>query len=126
MAVFGMLGVALVVFVAPQTASEDRWPGIGKYVGVAFWGTHVGLAMMIVFSLFPNGVLQLLDVIEHGYWHVRSLGYLNMERTRVLKRMRMPGDLVFINFGAIPLLIATVKGRLGVRAIDVSHGALRR
>jgi nitric oxide reductase subunit B len=30
--------------------------------------------------------------------------------------MRMPGDLVFIIFGAIPLVIATFKGWLGMRA----------
>ena len=117
MGVFGMLGLALMVFVLRQTASEENWPGIEKYVKVAFWGTNVGLAMMVVFSLFPNGVLQLLDVIEHGYWHARSFDYLNMERTRVLEWMRMPGDLVFIIFGALPLVIATFKGWLGVRAV---------
>ncbi len=122
MGVFGMLGLALMVFVLRQTSSEEHWPGIEKYVKVAFWGTNVGLAMMVVFSLFPNGVLQLLDVIEHGYWHARSFDYLNMERTRVLEWMRMPGDLVFIIFGSIPLVIATFKGWLGVRAVDARHG----
>ena len=28
----------------------------------------------------------------------------------------MPGDLVFIFFGAVPLLIASIKGYLGMRA----------
>jgi len=116
MGVFGMLAIALMVFVLRQTASEKNWLGIEKYVKVAFWGTNIGLAMMIVFSLFPNGVLQLLDVIEHGYWHARRFQYLDMERTRILEWMRMPGDLVFIIFGAIPLVIATFKGWLGMRA----------
>ncbi|MEO5811030.1 MAG: cbb3-type cytochrome c oxidase subunit I [Rhodanobacter sp.] len=116
MGVFGMLGLALMVFVLRQTSTDENWPGIEKYVKVAFWGTNVGLAMMVVFSLFPNGVLQLLDVIENGYWHARSFDYLNMERTRVLEWMRMPGDLVFIVFGSVPLVIATFKGWLGMRA----------
>jgi hypothetical protein len=30
-------------------------------------------------------------------------------------RMRMPGDIVFIVFGAVPLVIASIKGYLGVR-----------
>ena len=82
--------------------------------------------MMIVFSLFPNGVLQLLDVIKHGYWHARSFTYLDRERTRILKWIRMPGDLVFIIFGAIPLVIATFKGWLGVRAVDAGRETRRR
>lgn len=31
--------------------------------------------MMVVMSLFPAGVLQLVDVLENGYWHARSLAY---------------------------------------------------
>jgi nitric oxide reductase subunit B len=30
----------------------------------------------------------------------------------------MPGDLVFILFGAVPLVIATVKAYVGVRAAN--------
>src|SRR3546814_6889522 len=31
-----------------QTASEGHWPGIEKYIKVAFCGTNLGLALMIV------------------------------------------------------------------------------
>ena len=34
----------------------------------------------------------------------------------VARRAIEPGDLVFIIFGAVPLVIATIKGYLGVRA----------
>ena len=116
MGVFGMLAIALMVFVLRQTASEKDWPGIEKYVKVAFWGTNIGLAMMIVFSLFPSGVLQMWDVIEHGYWHARSMEYMSMPRSHLIEWMRLPGDLVFIIFGSIPLAIASIKAWLGVRA----------
>ncbi|MEO8741609.1 MAG: cbb3-type cytochrome c oxidase subunit I, partial [Lysobacteraceae bacterium] len=116
MGVFGMLAIALMVFVLRQTSSDDRWPGIEKYVKVAFWGTNIGLAMMIVFSLFPSGVLQVWDVVQHGYWHARSIDYVAMPRSHMLEWMRMPGDMVFIVFGAIPLVIASLKGWMGVRA----------
>ncbi len=118
MGVFGMLAIALMVFVLRQTSSDERWSGIEKYVRVAFWGTNIGLAMMIVMSLLPSGVLQLWDVVQHGYWHARSLDYLGSERARLIEWLRMPGDLVFIIFGAVPLVIATVKAYLGVRAAD--------
>ncbi|MEO8123407.1 MAG: cbb3-type cytochrome c oxidase subunit I, partial [Burkholderiales bacterium] len=115
MGVFGMLAIALMVFVLRHTASERDWPGIEKYIKVAFWGTNVGLAMMVVFSLFPGGVLQVWDVIQHGYWHARSLEYTGTTTARTLEWMRMPGDLVFIFLGSVPLAIAAVKAWLGVR-----------
>jgi nitric oxide reductase subunit B len=118
MGVFGMLAIALMVFVLRQTSTDERWRGIEKYVRVAFWGTNIGLAMMIVMSLFPSGVLQLWDVAQHGYWHARSLDYLGSDRARLIEWLRMPGDLVFIIFGALPLVIATVKAYVGVRAAD--------
>ncbi|MEO7064849.1 MAG: cbb3-type cytochrome c oxidase subunit I, partial [Dokdonella sp.] len=43
MGVFGMLAIALMVFVLRQTSTDERWSGIEKYVKVAFWGTNGGL-----------------------------------------------------------------------------------
>jgi len=114
MGVFGMLALALMVFVLRQTSSDDRWIGIEKYVKVGFWGTNIGLALMLAMSLFPGGVLQIWDVAQHGYWHARSLDYIGSERTRLIEWLRLPGDLVFILFGALPLVIASVKGWLSV------------
>ncbi|MGH8687696.1 MAG: nitric-oxide reductase large subunit [Burkholderiales bacterium] len=116
MGVFGMLAIALMVFVLRQTSSDARWPGVEKYVKVAFWGSNLGLAMMIVFSLFPSGILQVWDVVQHGYWHARSIDYVSMPRSHLLEWLRLPGDLVFIIFGATPLLIASIRAWLNLRA----------
>nr|WP_244754231.1 cbb3-type cytochrome c oxidase subunit I [Rhodanobacter sp. B2A1Ga4] len=120
MGVFGMLALALMVFVLRQTSSDERWAGMEKYVRTGFWGSNIGLAMMVVFSLFPSGVLQVWDVIQHGYWHARSLDYIGSPRSHLIEWMRLPGDLVLIIFGAIPLTIAAIKGWLGVRAAPPS------
>ncbi len=120
MGVFGMLALALMVFTLRQTSSDERWAGMEKYVRTGFWGTNIGLAMMVVFSLFPSGVLQVWDVIQHGYWHARALDYIGSSRSHLIEWMRLPGDLVFIIFGATPLTIAAVKGWLGVRATPSS------
>lgn len=114
MGVFGMLALALMVFVLRQTSSDLRWVGLEKYVRVGFWGSNVGLALMLIMSLFPSGVLQVWDVVQHGYWHARSLDYIGSERSRLIEWLRLPGDLVFILFGAIPLAIASIKGWLDV------------
>ena len=69
-----MLALALMVFVLRQASDDARWSGMEKFVKVGFWGTNVGLAMMVALSLFPSGVLQVWDVVQNGYWHARSLG----------------------------------------------------
>lgn len=109
MGVFGMLALALMAFVLRQTTDQARWPGVERYIRIGFWGTNVGLLMMVVLSLFPSGVLQVWDVIQNGYWHARSLAYTATPLARQLEWMRLPGDIVFIVFGAIPLMIAAIK-----------------
>src|SRR4029079_16044501 len=79
-----------------------------------FWGLNIGLAMMVVFSLFPAGILQLHDVITNGYWHARSLAYTGGTVPRLLQWLRMPGDVVFIFLGALPIAIALCLGYLSL------------
>ena len=91
MGVFGMLGVALLVFVLRQSATEEDWRKVEKYIRVSFWGLNIGLALMVALScsqrrsqhragadgsvdLFPSGVAQFLDSIRNGYWHARCAG----------------------------------------------------
>ena len=116
MGVFGMLALAMMVFVLRQTTDEIRWAGMEKYVKVGFWGSNIGLLMMVAMNLFPGGVLQVWDVTQHGYWHARSLAYTGSATARLIEWLRLPGDLVFIVFGAVPLAISAIKGYIGVRA----------
>lgn len=120
MGVFGMLAIALMVFVLRQTSHDAQWPAIEKYLKVAFFGTNIGLALMVTMSLFPSGVLQVWDVVQHGYWHARSLDYIGSQRSHLFEWLRLPGDVIFIVFGAVPLLIATIKAYLGLRTAAVS------
>jgi nitric oxide reductase subunit B len=110
MGVFGMLGVALMVFILRETTDEATWTRLRKYVRCGFFGLNIGLAMMIVLSLFPAGVLQLHDVVEHGYWHARSLAFTASAWPRLIEWLRLPGDLVFIVLGAFPILLAVGLG----------------
>lgn len=126
MGVFGMLAIALMVFVLRQTSDDAAWAGIEKYIRTAFWGTNAGLAMMVALSLFPGGVLQLWDVLEHGYWHARSIEFIASPRSHFIEWLRMPGDLVFIVFGAAPLAIAAVKAYAGLRSVDHAEAASRK
>lgn len=102
--VFGMLGVALMAYVLRETASETVWPRVEKCLKVSWWGLNIGLAMMVLLSLLPNGLLQLWDVIENGYWHARSVAHTGSTLPKIFEWMRTPGDLVFIFAGAAPLV----------------------
>lgn len=109
MGVFGMLGIGLIVFVIRQSITQLVWLKMEKYVRLGFWGLNGGLLLMVVLSLFPAGILQLMDVLENGYWHARSLVYTGSNMARILEWSRLPGDLVFIIFGAIPITIVAIR-----------------
>jgi nitric oxide reductase subunit B len=108
MGVFGMLGVALLVFVLRQSATEEDWRKVEKYIRISFWGLNIGLALMVVVNLFPTGVLQFLDSIRNGYWHARSPEFLDQRHVLIFEWLRMPADLIFIAAGVVPLCIATL------------------
>ncbi len=109
MGVFGLLGVALMVFAMRRVLADAQWARVQKLVAVSFWGLNVGLALMVILNLFPAGVHQLWDVINNGYWHARGPEFLNLKTTILFEWLRMPADLIFIAFGVIPLLAAVGK-----------------
>lgn len=126
MGVFGMLGAGLMVFVLRETVDEANWERLRGLVACSFWGLNLGLLTMVVLSLFPGGILQVLDVLENGYWHARSLAYTGASLPRLIEWLRLPGDLIFIVFGSIPLALAVCLGYLrslrGGRAIPDTLG----
>lgn len=108
MGVFGMEAMALMVLAFRQVLDDEQWKKPEKFVKISFWGLNVGLALMLAGSLFPGGVMQLYDVLQNGYWHARGLDYLNQDVVRMIEWARMPGDVVFIAFGAVPMAVAAV------------------
>jgi len=106
MGVFGMFAIAFMVFVIRQVLPEQEWGRVEKYIRVSFWGLNIGLAGMVVISLFPGGVLQFFDVLRNGYWHARGPEFLNDRLTTLIEWIRLPADAIFILFGVVPLLIS--------------------
>lgn len=107
--VFGFLSLGLCVYAMRKNMDNDQWVKIKPWIKCAFWGFNIGLAAMIAFSLLPSGFIQLSDVIHNGYWHARSIEYVTGHTMSVIGWLRMPGDLIFIIFGAIPFFIAACK-----------------
>jgi nitric oxide reductase subunit B len=116
MGAFGMEAVALMVLVFRQVLTNEQWVRPEKFVRVSFWGLNIGLALMVAGNLFPGGVFQLKDVLDHGYWHARSNEYLTQDFVRFIEWCRLPGDLIFIFLGVVPLVIAAALSYFYVRA----------
>ncbi len=106
MGAFGMEAMALTVMALRQVLPDEKWARPEKYIRVSFWGLNIGLALMVVGNLFPGGVLQFYDVLANGYWHARSLAYTGRSYARLIEWCRMPGDLVFIFLGVVPMVMA--------------------
>lgn len=107
--VFGFLSLGLCVYAMRKNMTNDQWAKIKPWIKCAFWGFNIGLAAMIAFSLLPSGFIQLSDVIHNGYWHARSVEYVTGQTMSVMGWLRMPGDVIFIIFGAIPFFVAGCK-----------------
>jgi len=122
MGVYGMLALALLVFCTRYLARPEDWSeGLIRYT---FWATNLGLMLMILGHLFPLGVLQLGDVVTHGYWHARTEWFKNYP---LLSWARLPGDLLFIS-GSAPLAWLSTKvalrTRLAPAPVDASGASI--
>lgn len=107
--VFGMLALAVMVFCLRAIRSDAAWSRFEKYIRFGFWGLNVGLGLMIVLDLFPGGVIQLWDVLTHGYWHARRLTFITGGMFHTLEWVRIVADLIFMLLGALPLAYAALR-----------------
>ncbi len=56
---------------------------------------NVGLALQIVLSLLPIGLLQTWASVEHGMWYARSAEFLQTPLLENLRLARAIGDTIF-------------------------------
>ncbi|GHB97643.1 nitric-oxide reductase large subunit [Thermomonas carbonis] len=98
--VYGMLGIALLLFALRGLRREMVWDV--RALKVAFWCLNIGLALMALLTLLPLGTMQLLAAIEHGYWYARSAEFMQKPIVEMLVWMRVPGDTIF-SVGALAL-----------------------
>jgi nitric oxide reductase subunit B len=107
MGVYGMLAIGFLVFVAAYFVPRDK--GSERAMKWSFWSLNGGLAWMVCANLFPIGVLQFQDALVNGYWHARSPEFFANDTVRVLEWIRLPGDIVFIVGGIVPLVYLSLR-----------------
>jgi nitric oxide reductase subunit B len=108
MGVYGMLAAGLALFCLRYLIPEDRWSE--RAAKWSFWSLNIGLAWMCFATLFPLGILQLYESVNTGYFEARSLEYITNDTNALLEWMRLPGDVLFIVGGVLPLLYLCYLG----------------
>lgn len=104
--VYGMLGIALVLFCLRGLRGQMRWNT--RLLSTAFWSLNIGLVLMALLTLLPLGTLQLLAAIEHGYAYARSAEFMDKPIVEMLVWLRVPGDVIF-SVGALALTWFVVR-----------------
>jgi len=86
---------------------EQDWGRGEKFVGISSWGLNGGLLLMVVTNLFPGGVLQRLDVLQHSYWHARRHEFVAQGLMHTIEWLRLPADALCIGLDGVPMVVAT-------------------
>ncbi|MFT5741015.1 MAG: nitric oxide reductase subunit B, partial [Gammaproteobacteria bacterium] len=104
--VYGMLAIGLLLFCLRGLTNPQCWSdGLLKWT---FWSLNIGLALMLVLSLLPQGIIQTLVSVYDGYWAARSPDWMHSPLMETLVWMRVPGDMVFA-FGVGCLMLFVIK-----------------
>lgn len=91
--VYGMLGIGLMLFCLKGLTNRYKWNT--KSVAFAFWAINIGLALMVIISLLPVGLLQTWASVEHGLWYARSAEFNQSSLISTLRWLRVIGDTIF-------------------------------
>ena len=91
--VYGMLGIGLMLFCLKGLATHLAWKT--KLLAYAFWSINTGLALMVLMSLLPVGLMQTWASVERGMWYARSAEFLQTPLMETLRWLRVVGDTIF-------------------------------
>ena len=91
--VYGMLGLALMLFCVRAAAPDRVWNE--RPLAWSFWLMNLGLLTMVLFSLLPVGLLQTHASVNVGYWYARSPEFLQTPLMNGLRWARVVGDTLF-------------------------------
>lgn len=91
--VYGMLGIGLMLFCLKGLTGQKKWKT--KVLSFAFWAINIGLALMVLLSLIPIGLMQTWASVEYGMWYARSAEFLQQDKIQTFHWLRIVGDTIF-------------------------------
>lgn len=108
--VYGMLSLGLILLIIQTVYKNRSWNR--KAMTVSFWGLNIGLALMIILSLLPIGLIQFEASLTQGLWAARGETVMQSDLIQNLRWLRAVGDTVFA-VGGLSLAVA-VLDRIGI------------
>jgi nitric oxide reductase subunit B len=91
--VYGMLGIGLMLFCMKGLATRKVWKT--GALSFSFWSINIGLALMVLLSLLPIGLMQTWASVDHGMWYARSAEFMQTDVMNMLRWLRVVGDTIF-------------------------------
>jgi nitric oxide reductase subunit B len=91
--VYGMLGIGLMLFCLKGLTTRHKWRT--GALSFAFWSINAGLALMVLLSLLPVGLMQTWASVERGTWYARSAEFMQTPTMDTLRWLRVVGDTIF-------------------------------
>lgn len=104
--VYGFLSLGFVFLIARYIRPEIEFNE--KLMKFGFWALNIGLALMVLISLLPIGLIQAWASVTQGLWLARSEDFMQQPILQDLRWLRMIGDSIMI-FGAIAFFWQIVK-----------------
>lgn len=121
MGVKGNVALAGALFCCQHLFQRAYWSE--KLVKTVFWSLQIGLAMMMLFDLFPVGVYQLSVAFTHGFWYARTQEIVTGPVFQMLTWLRSVGGMVFLFGGVLPLVwFVLSRARWLVPEVEVGEG----
>ena len=114
MGVYGNLAIAALAFCTRVLVRPERWND--RLWGVSFWSLNAGLMLMLLLNIFPAGIYQLVQSVNHGFWYARSAAVLNSSFFQTATWARVVGDLVFVVGGVVPIAYFMVTRLFSLRS----------
>ncbi len=91
--VYGILGIGLMLFCLKGLAVHRAWNS--RWLAIGFWSINIGLALMVLLSDLPRGLMQTWASVEQGMWYARSAEFTQTELMDILRWLRVIGDTIF-------------------------------
>ena len=120
MGVYGMLAIALLLYVLRNIVKPEAWSD--RLVKWSFWGLNIGLMGMIVITLLPVGFMQMAESFNHGFAAARDFSFYQKPIVNTLMWIRLVPDTVFLAPGILPLVVLAFRGLMNLRPVQKGAG----
>lgn len=120
MGVYGMLAIALALYVLRSIMKPEKWSD--RAVALSFWGLNIGLMGMLLVTLIPVGFMQLAESFTNGFYAARDFSFYQRPLVNTLMWLRAIPDTVFLVPGILPLVWLAFRGLLNLRSVQPATG----